>query len=183
MAEINTIIQLRNDSTANWSTEKGAATPLKVGEAAVEITANGKAKVKIGTADNQTFANAPYIGGEEAQLFTNETPLAYDNSDDDVATVIPTLIPEGTEIHDGDIAVVKRYISNITEGVNPVSYTSYVYESNNWVACDGNYSASNVFLKNNITLAGDFTSVGNYKKGTTTINAGTSLETLLSGML
>lgn len=178
--QLNTIIQLRNDSTDNWS---NATVSLKKGEAAVEITANGKAKVKIGTEDNQSFANAPYIGGEEAQLFTNTTPLASTNTQDDALEVIPTLIPKGTELHDGDVAVVKRYISEKTDAGAPISYTSYVYDNGNWVACDGNYSASNVFLKNNITLAGDFTSVGNYKKGTTTINAGTSLESLLSGML
>lgn len=178
--QLNTIIQLRNDSTDNWS---NATVSLKKGEAAVEFTANGKAKVKIGTEDNQSFANAPYIGGDEAQLFTNTTPLASTNTQDDALEVIPTFIPEGTELHDGDVAVVKRYISENTDSGAPVSYTSYVYDGGNWVACDGNYSASNVFLKNNITLAGDFTSVGNYKKGTTTINAGTSLESLLSGML
>ena len=41
--QLNTIIQLRNDSTDNWS---NATVSLKKGEAAVEITANGKAKVK-----------------------------------------------------------------------------------------------------------------------------------------
>lgn len=178
--QLNTIIQLRNDSTDNWS---NATVSLKKGEAAVEFTANGKAKVKIGTEDNQSFANAPYIGGDEAQLFTNTTPLASTDTQDDALDVIPTLVPEGTELHDGDVAVVKRYISEKTDASAPISYTSYVYDNGNWVACDGNYSASNVFLKNNITLAGDFTSVGNYKKGTTTINAGTSLESLLSGML
>lgn len=185
MAEktLNTIIQLRADSTENWSTEAGQATPLTKGEAAIEITANGKAKLKVGTSNTSTFADAPYVGGEEAQLFTNTTPLASTNTQDDATEVIPTFIAEGTELHDGDVAVVKRYISENTGSGAPVSYTSYVYDNGNWVACDGNYSASNVFLKNNITLAGDFTSVGNYKKGTTTINAGTSLESLLSGML
>ena len=47
---------------------------------------------------------------------------------------------------------------------------------------DGNYSATNVFLKNDITLAGDFSSIGNYAKGKK-IDKGTSLEALFSGML
>ena len=74
-----------------------------------------------------------------------------------------------------------------------MSYTSYVYDSeldvegenssHGWSAMDGNYSATNVFLKNKIELAGSFDKVGNYEKGKTTIAAGTSLESLLSGML
>ena len=85
------------------------------------------------------------------------------------------------------MAIVK---STFADG--KVSYTSYVYDSeldvegdtstHGWSAMDGNYSASNVFLKNNLTLAGNFEAVGNYSKGDT-ISAGTSLETILSGML
>jgi hypothetical protein len=84
------------------------------------------------------------------------------------------------------VAIVKSLIAS-----GKYSYTSYVYEaaldieenpSCGWSAMDGNYSASNVFLKNKIELAGSFDNVGNYNKGAT-IAAGTSLEALLSGML
>ena len=68
MAEINTRIILRNDTAEAWATDAGKATALKAGEAAVEIK-NGKAKVKVATEDNQTFENAPYIGGAEANVF------------------------------------------------------------------------------------------------------------------
>ena len=49
------------------------------------------------------------------------------------------------------ITIVKRYISGTT-GSNPIAYTSYVYNNGDWQACDGNYSASNVFFKENITV-------------------------------
>lgn len=187
MAEINTIIQLRHDNADKWSTEAGQATPLKPGEVAVEIV-DGKAKLKIGTSEDSTFGNSEYFGSDvkEAQVYQSE-PLSSTAEQDDI-TVIEGLIPEGTELQNGDIAIVKRYIAGNS---GAVSYTSYVYDSSfadetsgnpGWAATDGNYSASNVFLKNNITLAGSFSSVGNYSKGKT-INAGTSLESILSGML
>ena len=187
MAEIKTIIQLRNDTAEKWATEAGQATPLKPGEVAVEIV-DGKAKLKIGTAEDSTFGNSEYFGSDvkEAQVYQSE-PLSSTAEQDDIA-VIEGLIPDGTELQNGDIAIVKRYIAGNS---GAISYTSYVYDSSfadetsgnpGWAATDGNYSASNVFLKNKIELAGSFTSVGNYNKGKT-INAGTSLESLLSGML
>ena len=187
MSEINTIIQLRNDTAEKWATEAGQATPLKPGEVAVEIV-DGKAKLKIGTAEDSTFGNSEYFGSDvkEAQVYQSE-PLSSTNEQDDIV-VIEEMIPEGTQLQNGDIAIVKRYI---TGNSGAISYTSYVYDSSyadevsgnpGWTATDGNYSASNVFLKNNITLAGSFSSVGNYNKGKT-IDAGTSLESILSGML
>ena len=187
MAEINTIIQLRNDTADRWATEAGQATPLKPGEVAVEIV-DGKAKLKIGTSDDSTFGNSEYFGSDvkEAQVYQSE-PLSSTAEQDDI-TVIEGLIPEGVELQNGDIAIVKRYIAGNS---GAISYTSYVYDSSyadetsgnpGWAATDGNYSASNVFLKSDITLAGSFSSVGNYSKGKK-INAGTSLESMLSGML
>ena len=174
---LNTVIQLRNDTKANWETDAGKATKLQPGEAAVVVD-NGKVKVKIGTAEDQAFADAPYFGGEEAQVYQS-TILDSTNEDDD-ETVIGSLIPEGTEVHNGDIAIVKRYIAGDS---GAVSYTSYVYDVDlGWAATDGNYSASNVFLPKDITLAGGFTSIGNYSKGKK-IAAGTSIEAMLSGML
>lgn len=179
MAEINTIIQLRNATAEKWATESGQATPLKPGEVAVEIV-DGKAKLKIGTSEDSTFGNSEYFGSDvkEAQVYQSE-PLTESDEQDDI-TVIEELIPDGVEVQNGDIAIVKRYITG-TSGA--ITYTSYVYDSDlGWAATDGNYSATNVFLKNNITLAGSFSTVGNYSKGKT-INAGTSLESILSGML
>ena len=179
MAEINTIIQLRNDTADKWATEAGQATPLKPGEVAVEIV-DGKAKLKIGTSDSSTFGNSEYFGSDvkEAQVYQSAT-LAATNEEDDL-DIIENLIPDNTEVQNGDIAIVKRYITGES---GAIAYTSYVYDSDlGWAATDGNYSATNVFLKNKITLAGDFSSVGNYAKGKE-IAAGTSLESLFSGML
>lgn len=177
MAEITTRIVLRNDTADKWATEAGASTPLKAGEAAVEFV-NGKAKLKVATEDNQTFANAPYIGGAEANVFQVE--LANNEMDiDGIDRVVGD-----TELAVGDIAIVKAKIGDSDK----VSYTSYVYEKfvdeNNvetfaWVAMDGNYSAQNVYLNKGIKLT---SAVGNYAKDYN-IAAGTSLENVLSGLL
>ena len=161
MAEINTRIILRNDTAENW--EKSTL-KLKGGEAAVEVV-NGKAKLKIATADDQTFENAPYIGGAEANVFQVE--LAADATD--IEGAINAVIPEGVELAIGDIAIVKAEIAS-----GKTSYTSYVYsevEDGNggtklaWAAMDGNYNASNVYFSDDLTLAGSYTSVGNVSKG------------------
>lgn len=189
MAEINTRIVLRNDTTENWSTEAGKATPLKAGEAAVEII-NGKAKVKVAIEDNQTFENAPYIGGAEANVFQIE----LEANETDIDAAIAEEVGD-TELAIGDIAIVK---APIAEG--KWSYTSYVYEkfvsetgveTFAWTAMDGNYSAANVYTNAKITLAGDYgqdsrkdkiTSIGNKRIGDV-IEAGTSLQSLLMDIL
>ena len=191
MAEINTRIILRNDTADAWATESGAATPLKAGEAAVEIK-DGKAKLKIATADNQSFANAPYIGGAEANVFQVE--LAQTDLDDEAAI---NRVVGDTELAVGDIAIVKAAIG----GTEKTSYTSYVYDKIGtnedgtdkfaWTAMDGNYSAANVYTNSKITLAGDYgkdsanhviTSVGNKRIGDS-FEAGTSLQSILMDIL
>lgn len=180
MAEINTRIILRNDTADKWATEAGAATPLKPGEAAVEIV-NGKAKLKVGIAEDSTFASAPYIGGAEANVFQIE--LAEDETD--IEAAIDEVVGE-TELAIGDIAIVKAGIAG-----DKHSYTSYVWDGANWAATDGNYSAANVYTNSKITLAGDYgkdsrndkiTSIGNLRIGDE-IAAGTSMQDILKRIL
>jgi hypothetical protein len=177
MAEINTRIILRNDTAANW---ENSEVTLKKGESAVEII-DGKAKLKIATADGQTFANASYVGGTEANVFQVE--LAADETDIDAA--IEAVVGDA-EVAIGDIAIVKAGIAG-----DKKSYTSYVWDGANWAATDGNYSAANVYTNAKITLAGDYgqdsrkdkiTSIGNLRIGDE-IAAGTSMQDVLKRML
>jgi len=78
-------------------------------------------------------------------------------------------IPEGMVLHAGDTAIVKREIG---DGTDKYQYTAYVYDTSDpdnkkWVAMDGNYNASNVYLESDITLAGNYTQVGNLTKSQT----------------
>lgn len=176
MAEIKTRIILRNDSADAW---KDSEVELQQGEAAVEIK-DGKAKVKIATADGQTFADAAYVGGAEANVF--QVTLDKDATDIDAAIAA---VVGNTELAIGDVAIVK---AEIGENTGKFSYTSYVYEEVEidkfeWVAMDGNYSASNVYFKDNITLAGSYTTVGNVKLSDGTLSAkGKSLADVMTSI-
>ena len=182
MAEINTIITLRQGTTADWA---NSTVILKSGEMGLEYLTDGTVKIKAGDGEHY-WSGLSYIGSDvkDANVFQVELGA---NDIDDIAAIEAKVAAEGAEKQNGDVAIVK---ATIAEG--KYSYTSYVYDNeldtddenstHGWNAMDGNYSASNVFLKNGITLAGDYTSIGNYNKGDT-IAAGSSLESVLSGLL
>ena len=187
MADLKTIITLRQGTTAEWA---NSTVRLLEGEMGLEYLADGTVKVKAGIlgedGKGKLWGELPYIGSDVKAANVFQVELSADETDD-IAAIEAQVATENAEKQDGDVAIVK---STFADG--KISYTSYVYDSaldvegedssHGWSAMDGNYSATNVFLKNKIELAGSFTSVGNYNKGKT-INAGTSLEALLSGML
>lgn len=181
MAELNTIITLRQGTTEQWSI---STVVLKQGEMGLEYLADGSVKIKAGDGEH-LWGDLSYIGSDVKGANVFQVELG--DEIDDIAAIEAQVEAEGAEKQDGDVAIVK---STFADG--KISYTSYVYDSaldvegenssHGWSAMDGNYSATNVFLKNNITLAGEFEEVGNYSKGDT-ITAGTSLESILSSML
>ena len=61
MAQLNTRIILRNDSTINWEAQKEQV--LLKGEVGVEFLADGSAKLKIGDGV-KSWAELDYFGGE-----------------------------------------------------------------------------------------------------------------------
>lgn len=186
MAEtsITTVITLRQGTTEQWANENSVR--LADGEMGLEYCSDGSVKIKAGK-DGKHWNELSYVGGDlkAAEVYQSEILPASNEDDDD--TVIAALV-SGKAVQNGDIAIVKRYITGDT---GAISYTSYVYDSDlGWAATDGNYSATNVFLKKGITLSGDYgldsrndkiTSIGNYRIGDT-ISAGTSLESVLSGL-
>lgn len=182
MAELRTTITLRKGSTAEWA---NSSVVLKQGEMGLEYLTDGTVKIKAG--DGTNFWSAlPYIGSDVKSANVFQVELT-ENDVDDIAAIEAKVAEEGAEKQDGDVAIVKAVIAD-----EKYSYTSYVYEavldvegensSHGWSAMDGNYSASNVFLKDKITLAGNYTSIGNYNKGKE-IAAGTSLQSVLMDML
>jgi hypothetical protein len=182
MAELNTIIVLRQGTTAEWA---ASTVVLKEGEMGLEYLTDGSVKIKAGDGEH-LWSDLKYIGSDVKDANVFQVELGADDTDD-IAAIEAKVAAEGAEKQNGDVAIVK---STFADG--KISYTSYVYDeeldvegeesSHGWSAMDGNYSATNVFLRNKIELAGSFDNVGNYNKGKT-IAAGTSLESLLSGML
>ena len=191
MAELKTIITLRQGTTAEWAT---STVVLKQGEMGLEYLADGSVKIKAGD-DEHLWSELPYVGSDVKSANVFQVELA-EGELDDIAAIETKVAEENAEKQAGDVAIVKALIS---EG--KYSYTSYVYDPEldvegedstfGWSAMDGNYSASNVFLKKGITLSGDYgqdsrkdkiTSIGNYRIGDT-IAAGTSLESVFMNML
>lgn len=58
-----------------------------------------------------------------------------------------TRIVNGATLNKGDIAIIRVLIID-----DKYEYTAYVYDGVNWVAMDGNYSAENVYFKNNFVF-------------------------------
>lgn len=161
---LNTIIQLRNDETSNWTDSEVILTK---GEIGLEYQDDGSVKMKAGDGEHK-FSELDYIGSDvkQAQVYQSDVLTSTDEQDD--ITVIETLIPEGTEVQNGDIAIVKRYITGES---GAISYTSYVYDTDlGWAATDGNYSANNVFFKEDLLTT---TAMGNItlSNGQATISA------------
>ena len=191
MATLNTIITLRQGTTAEWA---DSTVVLKQGEMGLEYLVDGSVKIKAGDGE-KLWSALPYIGSDVKDANVFQVELGADDTDD-IAAIEAQVAAESAEKQNGDVAIVKAEIS---EG--KYSYTSYVYDAaldvegedttHGWSAMDGNYSASNVFLKKGITLSGDYgqdsrkdkiTSIGNYRIGDT-IAAGTSLESVFMNML
>lgn len=131
-----------------------------------------------------TWAEIDIPEGHETQVFETELQVV-DGVKEDHDTALIRVV-NGAELVAGDVAIIK---DPIVEG--NFQYTAYVYNGTAWAAMDGNYSASNVYLKDQIVLAGNYgkdsrgdniTSIGNMRIGDT-IPAGTSLQSLFMDML
>lgn len=167
MAQLNTRLIIRNDSTTNWSDNDSVV--LLKGEMGIEFLDTGKVKIKVGDG-TKTWAQLDYFGGDAAHHYET-TPAEGEDHIAAINRVVGTATPAA-----GDTAVVIEALAD------KQVYTAYVYNGTAWTAMDGNYSADNVYVAEDLTLAGNFTSVGNYAKGDT-IAAGTSLQSVLSSML
>ena len=191
MAELKTTILIRQGTTAEWADSEVV---LKPGEMGLEYCTDGSVKIKAGD-DEHLWSELPYIGSDVKNANVFQVELAAGELDD-IAAIEAKVAEENAVKQNGDVAIVKSVIAD-----GKYSYTSYVYEdaldvegensSHGWSAMDGNYSAANVFLKEQIVLAGDYgqdsrkdkiTSIGNLRIGDT-IAAGTSIQSLFMDML
>ena len=77
MAIYEVKISLKNKTTEQWAADTEVQTK---GSACVEFTADGKTKLKIGDGVN-TFADLPYIGGDELTLSAIVAALGYTPAD------------------------------------------------------------------------------------------------------
>ena len=138
---LNTKIQLRNGTAAEWTAKNPV---LLKGEMGIETDTH---KIKVGDGSTQ-WSKLAYCGAD-----TNDI-LNVINANRDSCTVIE--LAEGETTADklraienpkkGDIAVIIDGIAGEAK-----SYTSYVYDGEKFAAMDGNYRADNVYFDDDIT--------------------------------
>lgn len=151
---LNTKIIMRNDTAENWTTKNPT---LSKGEFGVENDTN---KFKIG--DGATaWKELAYAGADETVIKSiineNRDTCSYVDltaGQEDVDGLATITAPK-----QGDTAIVRKAIDDTHK-----SYTAYVYNGTAWAAMDGNYNADNVYLDMDITMAGNYTQVGNLTK-------------------
>lgn len=163
---LKTTIQIRRDTTANWTANKDVIPAA--GEPCLDIDTG---IVKYGDGKT-TYENLKESGASATHYEGVKTGSETDNE-----VISRVLTAESATPKKDDIFVVKSLIAG-----DKYAYTAYVYDGKNWAAMDGNYSAANVFTSAKITLAGNFTNVGNYQKGKV-LDEGVSVQSILTDML
>lgn len=175
---LETRLQQRGDTSAAWS----KANPiLLANEMGVESDTK---KFKFG--DGTTAWNDLGYAGTDSTLIEQMIQSAEDNyysvvrnnneSDNDAIT----RALGDVEAKKGDICVIKTDLGTTPQSF---SFMGYVYDGSAWGAMDGNVSAENVIMAKDITLAGNYTSVGNVQLSTKTLSAkGKSLDKLLESI-
>lgn len=146
--KVTSILIIRNDFTQAWESSEYL---LKKGELALEYTATGKVKIKAGASTgDKKWSELPYIGGDETIVYQGAAVSTTDSRTD--VAIIESYV-NGAELHNGDMAIVKRAIVDAAEGETPdkVAHTAYVYDGEKWAAMDGNYRADNVYFDSDLT--------------------------------
>ena len=149
--ELKTRIILRNDSTANWTANE--TTVLLKGEVGIEFnpdatTAGKKILMKIGDGI-KAWKDLPYFGGEEAHVYEAQVAKGGDHS-----AAITTAL-NGATPNTHDIAIVKEAViaaDKLGDATQRYQFTAYRWNGTAWTACDGNYSASNVYFDEDFTF-------------------------------
>ena len=164
MATLNTKIVLRNDLAATWASVNPK---LLAGEIGIE---KDTGLMKIG--DGENFWNDLEYANECDRAAHYEVEATAAQSDEEA--IAAKLTELGVAAKVDDIAIVKREIAD-----GKKSHTAYIYNGEAWAALDGNYSAANVYLNEDVTVT---TQTGELKVNSV-VEAGTSLQEMLVQML
>lgn len=155
---LKTKIIMRNDTAENWRIKNPI---LDKGEIGVESDTH---KFKIG--DNATAWNdLGYAGADEAvieNIIAQNRDNLYkytrtDASQSDTDAIAAAL--GGNVAVQGDIVVITTTI----EG-NTYEQSAFMYDGAQWAAMTGKVDADKVILQNDITMAGNYSQIGNLTK-------------------
>lgn len=155
---LNTKIIIRNDTAEVWTTKNSI---LSKGEFGVENDTN---KFKIG--DGSTAWNdLAYAGADQAAIENiiaqnRDSLYKYTRTDasQSDANAISAALGENTAVQ-GDIVVITTTVEGST-----YEQSAFMYDGAQWAAMTGKVDADKVILQNDITMAGNYTQVGNLTK-------------------
>ncbi len=155
---LKTKIIMRNDASATWTTKNPV---LSAGEFGVETDTN---KFKIGNGTTN-WVDLPYAGADQSVIeniisenrddLYQYTRTAADQTDSDA---IAAALGEN-EAKQGDICVITTSVDG-----NTYEQSAFMYDGTQWSAMTGNVDADKVILRSDITMAGNYTQVGNLTK-------------------
>lgn len=138
---IKMVIQLRRDTAENWLANKDIVPAA--GEPCYDLDAK---TLKIG--DGETaYGDLKVVGGAEISSAATHYEGTRAEGEDDAAVINRVLTEENASANKDDIFIVKSLISD-----DHYSHTAYVYNGENWVAMDGNYSANNVYFDSDMLV-------------------------------
>ena len=155
---LNTKIIIRNDTAEVWTTKNSI---LSKGEFGVENDTN---KFKIG--DGSTaWKDLAYAGADQAaieNIIAQNRDNLYkytrtDASQSDADAIAAAL--GGNVAVQGDIVVITTTI----EG-NTYEQSAFMYDGAQWAAMTGKVDADKVILQDDITMAGNYSQIGNLTK-------------------
>ena len=137
---LQAVIQLRNDTEANWLLVADTFVPAE-GEGCVTNDGPNKGQVKYGDGTS-TWGELEYSGAATPTQYFEGTITGDESDEDKIAEITAS-----AELNTGDVAVIIRTIHG-----DKKSYTAYVYNGSTWEAMDGNYDATNVYFKDNLII-------------------------------
>lgn len=155
---LNTKIVMRNDTAAKWTEQNSV---LLKGEFGVENDTN---KFKIG--DGTTAWNdLAYAGADEAAIENiiaqhRDSLYKYTRTDasQSDSDAIAAALGESTAVQ-GDIVVITTTVDG-----NTYEQSAFMYDGAQWAAMTGKVDADKVILQDDITMAGNYSQIGNLTK-------------------
>lgn len=165
-------IQMRRDTTANWTTNKDVIPAA--GEPCYDIDAR---TLKIGDGAT-TYENLPAMYAGEIPAVAAHYEGIRGEGESDMDVIARVLADTEGPTNKDDIFIVKTLIAN-----EKYSHTAYVYDGAKWVAMDGNYNAENVYFDEDFTFTTKIGTVQTLTNGSATkAAAGKNIKEFLASL-
>lgn len=125
----------------------------------------------INQINDATVTNAESIVKSIGSVYTFTQKIDTDGTEPDNSESFEQALArflqenEGVEFKKDDVAVVT--LVDASDEETTYEQAAYIYDGENWIACTGAVDADKVIMRDDITLAGNYTQVGNLTKSST----------------